>query len=333
MARIPVNIIGGFLGAGKTTAIIHLLKNKPENEKWAVIVNELGDVSIDGFLLRAEDKEITVKDISGGCMCCVGKVMFDAALAQMAVKIKPHRILVEPSGAGHMKDLIKTLSSRTFSPYVAMRAPLCLIDPQVIYDHHLAGSDIFIEQITYSPLLAVSKTDMASPSQLLAFEEWVKTHYPGKKIFFISHGRIPLEILDTLMPEEENVKEKKELIYLENRIKDDHKSSSQHQPSLPRQPRMMVNKQHGFCGIGFIFHKDDCFHTEKLKTYIAEKAPLRMKGIVNTSEGWMLFQFSGGLLTVDRILPHAESRIEFIFHSSLCPDEEQIKRALVEMVR
>ena len=66
---IPTSLILGFLGVGKTTAILDLLKNKPENEVWAVLVNEFGEVGIDGAMLQTEGAFI--KEIPGGCMCCV----------------------------------------------------------------------------------------------------------------------------------------------------------------------------------------------------------------------------------------------------------------------
>ena len=68
---IQTNIITGFLGAGKSTAILNLLKNKPEAERWAILVNEFGEVGIDGGLLSAgDDGKVFIREVPGGCMCC-----------------------------------------------------------------------------------------------------------------------------------------------------------------------------------------------------------------------------------------------------------------------
>ena len=80
---IPTNIITGFLGVGKTTAIMQLLKTKPENERWAVLVNEFGEVGVDGSLLKPEDKssqDVFISEVPGGCMCCAAGLPMQIAL-------------------------------------------------------------------------------------------------------------------------------------------------------------------------------------------------------------------------------------------------------------
>jgi len=66
---IPTNLISGFLGAGKTTAILHLLRQKPADERWAVLVNEFGEIGVDGALLGNPD-EVFIREVAGGCICC-----------------------------------------------------------------------------------------------------------------------------------------------------------------------------------------------------------------------------------------------------------------------
>ncbi len=70
--RVPTNIITGFLGTGKTTSILNLLKQKPSNETWAVLVNEFGEIGIDGAILS--DSGALIKEVPGGCMCCTAGV-------------------------------------------------------------------------------------------------------------------------------------------------------------------------------------------------------------------------------------------------------------------
>ena len=70
--KVPTNIITGFLGVGKTTAILELLKNKPEGENWAVLVNEFGEIGIDGAMMT--DQGALIKEVPSGCMCCTAGV-------------------------------------------------------------------------------------------------------------------------------------------------------------------------------------------------------------------------------------------------------------------
>lgn len=93
------NLITGFLGSGKTTSILHLLAHKDPAEKWAVLVNEFGEVGIDGALLA--DSGALLKEIPGGCMCCVNGLPMQVGLNTLLRQGKPDRLLIEPTGLGH----------------------------------------------------------------------------------------------------------------------------------------------------------------------------------------------------------------------------------------
>ena len=98
--RVATNIITGFLGAGKTTTILHLLKNKPKNENWAVLVNEFGEIGIDGALMV--EHGAMIKEIPGGCMCCTAGVPMSVGINAL-LRTNPDRLLIEPTGLGHPK--------------------------------------------------------------------------------------------------------------------------------------------------------------------------------------------------------------------------------------
>eukprot|EP00959_Pyramimonas_sp_CCMP1952_P103787 2170113-Pyramimonas_sp.AAC.1 len=89
MGKIPVNIITGSLGVGKTTAIRALLERRPQGEKWAVLVNEFGALGIDGALISSagsDDGGITVREVAGGCMCCANGLPLTVTIAQVSPK-------------------------------------------------------------------------------------------------------------------------------------------------------------------------------------------------------------------------------------------------------
>ena len=102
ISRVPTNIITGFLGVGKTTAIRKLLTNKPREERWSVLVNEFGEVGIDSNLFseNADSQDgVTISQVPGGCMCCTNGLPIQMALSLLLAKSKPHRLLIEPTGA------------------------------------------------------------------------------------------------------------------------------------------------------------------------------------------------------------------------------------------
>lgn len=106
------NLITGFLGSGKTTSILHLLAHKDPAEKWAVLVNEFGEVGIDGALLA--DSGALLKEIPGGCMCCVNGLPMQVGLNTLLRQGKPDRLLIEPTGLGHPKQILDLLTAPVY---------------------------------------------------------------------------------------------------------------------------------------------------------------------------------------------------------------------------
>ncbi len=102
--KIPINLITGFLGAGKTSAIQSLLPFRPTSERWAVLINEYGMVSLDHILVNDSEGDLSgvhVDEMAGGCFCCSLSMELPLMLARIIRKTQPHRILLEPTGSGH----------------------------------------------------------------------------------------------------------------------------------------------------------------------------------------------------------------------------------------
>ena len=119
----PTNIIFGFLGAGKTTAILDLLARKPDNQRWAVLVNEFGEIGIDGKIISQAGVEagVAVKEVPGGCLCCVAGVPFQVGLTELVRSARPDRLIIEPTGLGHPKEIINTLQSKTNQQFIELQ--------------------------------------------------------------------------------------------------------------------------------------------------------------------------------------------------------------------
>ncbi len=139
------NLITGFLGSGKTTSILHLLAQKPADEKWAVLVNEFGEVGIDGALLA--DSGALLKEIPGGCMCCVNGLPMQVGLNTLLRQGKPDRLLIEPTGLGHPKQILDILTAAVYEPWIDLRATLCILDPRQLLDERAVSNDNFRDQL------------------------------------------------------------------------------------------------------------------------------------------------------------------------------------------
>jgi G3E family GTPase len=130
---IPVTIVTGPLGAGKTTCIVHLIQSKPADSRWCVIVNEFGQLGIDEAILAAADtsssasQNVVVKQLAGGCMCCALSGPLNVAIAQTIRLTKPDRLIVEPSGLGHPAGLLDVMRSEHLAGVLDVKAILCLV--------------------------------------------------------------------------------------------------------------------------------------------------------------------------------------------------------------
>ena len=160
---VPTNIITGFLGVGKTSAILQLLKNKPTNERWAVLVNEFGEIGIDGSMLKGQHSEqqgVFIREVPGGCMCCAAGVPMQIALNQLLKSARPDRLLIEPTGLGHPKEVMQVLSAKHYQSVLTLQKTLTLVDARNLSDARYTSHDTFNQQIAMADTIIGNKLDL-----------------------------------------------------------------------------------------------------------------------------------------------------------------------------
>jgi G3E family GTPase len=192
-----VNVITGSFGSGKTTAIRRLMAHKPENELWVVILNEFTDAGIDALnVAQSARGNYDVRLIAGGCLCCVGEMEFGKQLRDILRNLKPARLLIEPSGAGHAADIVDTLSLYESQKALQLDSVICLVDPQDAGRILTKRPDNEWSQIQSADALLMSKPDLANEAQRIDFERIAAEQYPCKSYLgTCSHGELPEEAL------------------------------------------------------------------------------------------------------------------------------------------
>ena len=125
--KTKVHLISGFLGTGKTTALKSLMAQKDPNEKWVILVNEFGEIGIDGAVLS--DEGIPVAEIAGGCLCCAAGPQMGSALAKL-LRNEPDRIMIEASGLAHAASVIDELKAAPFADQLEIAAVFTVVDPR-----------------------------------------------------------------------------------------------------------------------------------------------------------------------------------------------------------
>ncbi|HTE42559.1 MAG TPA: GTP-binding protein [Steroidobacteraceae bacterium] len=177
---IPVNVITGALGVGKTTALARLLASKPMEEYWVVILNEFTNAGIDAVTLASAARgAYDVRVIPGGCLCCTGELDFRRQLREILKERRPSRILIEPSGIGHPGAVIEELRSQEKAGVLQLASTIGLVDPSrlAVFESHGVERD----QLDSSDVLILSKADVATAEQRQAFSTLAAQSFPPKR--------------------------------------------------------------------------------------------------------------------------------------------------------
>ena len=153
---LKIDVISGFLGAGKTTFIKRLLDTKLKNEKVVLIENEYGEISVDSDLLK--DTNISIKEISQGCICCSLVGDFSKSLNEIIDKYNPDRILIEPSGVGKLSDIIKAIASANLQNNI--NSLVCMVDAKKAKMYDKNFGEFFTDQIANAHTVVLSRMDI-----------------------------------------------------------------------------------------------------------------------------------------------------------------------------
>ncbi|WP_435034138.1 CobW family GTP-binding protein [Pseudomonas neuropathica] len=133
LQNIPTHVIAGPLGAGKTSLIRQLMAQRPESERWAVLINEFGQIGLDAALLTSDADGIALGEVAGGCLCCVNGTPFQIGLGRLLRKAKPDRLFIEPSGLGHPAQLIQQLNEAPWLGVLAVQPCVLVLDAQSLH--------------------------------------------------------------------------------------------------------------------------------------------------------------------------------------------------------
>ena len=164
MAKTKVDIISGFLGAGKTTFIKKLLAEALSGEKVVLIENEFGEIGIDGGFLK--DSGIEVREMNSGCICCSLVGDFASSLKEILTKYTPDRVIIEPSGVGKLSDVMRAVADVEEELPVAGNSAVTLVDVKKAKLYIKNFGEFFNNQVQYAKTTVLSRTDVADQKKI-----------------------------------------------------------------------------------------------------------------------------------------------------------------------
>jgi G3E family GTPase len=310
---IPTNLITGFLGSGKTTVILELLKSRPAGSRWAVLVNEFGDVGIDGSLLEQSSagQDVFIKEVPGGCICCAAGLPLQMALNLLIKQAEPERILIEPTGVGHPRRIMDTLTGDFYRSVLDLRATVCLVEAGKLSQSDYINNETFIDQINIADVLLASKADLASEEQLDDFHRF-STQFEIPKAYTdsIEHGKIANELLDLPRNPERSIS------FPDAHAVSKHQHAAEHHEVIEQGAecdwRRFENTGQGYFSCGWVFNKSILFNSALLEQLINHNDFACIKGVFHTEKGWLIFNRAEQQFSIHGGSQQADSRVEFI---------------------
>ncbi|MBX2799773.1 MAG: GTP-binding protein [Myxococcales bacterium] len=280
-------MVTGFLGVGKTTAILDLFGHRPPDGRWAVLVNEFGEVGIDGAVY--EHGGLTVAEVPGGCICCSAGLALRQSLVTLLRDVKPDRLLIEPTGLAHPASVIDTLRTPGLKEAVDVRAVVGLVDPRHVRSPRHLDSDPWRDQIRIADVLVANKTDVCSEADLLAFRALAAEAWPEKLVVAeTQQGRMDPAWLEL---------------------------GSVDRPADAPLPHSTDGVDHH----GYLWPPEAAFDREALQELLQRtvrpedgRGVLRMKGIFRVRRGWYLVQADPDAIRWSPVGHRRDSRLEVI---------------------
>ena len=273
LQNIPTHVIAGPLGAGKTSLIQHLMTHKPAHERWAVLVNEFGQIGLDAALMSQGNDAIAIAEVAGGCVCCVNGAPFQIGLSRLLRKARPDRLLIEPSGLGHPAQILKQLSEAPWRGVLALQPCVVVLDAQALAQGKPLP-EAQQEALKSAGLVVMNKSNSVPNEQ----REQIAYSLPKCPIVWVEYGRIPLNTLPAAYMNVIHAVDNS-LIY-----KDFNQVGSVF--SAPRTPIVMTQHQPEGWSVGWRWHASCQFDLSLLQQWLESLNWRRAKLVVQGSDGW-----------------------------------------------
>lgn len=313
LQNIPTHVIAGPLGAGKTSLIRQLMAQRPAGERWAVLINEFGQIGLDATLLTRDADGIALGEVAGGCLCCVNGAPFQIGLGRLLRKARPDRLFIEPSGLGHPAQLLKQLNESPWQGVLAVQPCVLVLDAQAL----AAGKplpDAQQETLSSAGLLLLNKAEnLDEPTR-----ERITRQLPPVRLIWTQQATLPLSELPGLAVQAQAGVDK--LIVPQGLAQ---------MPAIwsdPVLPICLSQAQEGGWSIGWRWHPSQVFDVSGITQWLKSLNWRRAKLVIHSPDGW---QSTNALDNADLSwLPSEwckDSRIELIFDEPQAVSELQAR--------
>ena len=353
---VATHVLLGILGSGKTTLLGQLMARRPPHEKWAILINEFGQIGLDAALLIGSGNTLAtagddfiIREIAGGCVCCSSQLPLDVALMRLLKSVRPDRLWIEPTGLADPRQLIDHLTEPQWLTALSLRQVIGLVPYEPLQaDARLAGglpgllevADLlYLTHLAHLPdsdIAAAFRSDQSGNDQ------------PGNELL-ASLPDIPMPAADRWLPAGWLTQPD-----LWQRLDQAHGSPERHyqplqgrflhpglRPALPTPSNdqsdisppplpyryQQTGLDHQVCG--WQFPAETQFDSMKLLDWLFSLQHWqRIKGVLHTEQGWLSLNLLPGKIGFQSHPGHVDNRLEIIWPSAQMPELTQLDAAL-----
>lgn len=311
LQNIPTHVIAGPLGAGKTSLIRHLLAQRPTNERWAVLINEFGQIGLDAALLARDVDGIALGEVAGGCLCCVNGAPFQIGLGRLLRKARPDRLFIEPSGLGHPAQLLRQLEEAPWVGVLAVQPSVLVLDAQAL----AAGKPLPVTQqeaLSSAGLLLLNKSEGLVESD----RQRVVAQLPAHRLYWTQQAVLPLSELPGL--------DARGVAGVDNFIAPKGLAQMPAVWTDPALPICLHQAQGDGWSIGWRWHPSQTFDSARVGRWLESLAWRRAKLVIHSRDGWVSANaLDNSALAWQPSEWRRDSRIELIFSGPQTVDSLQ----------
>jgi len=291
-----VYLITGFLGSGKTTLLNRIIKRFPKDQKLTLLVNEFGEIGVDGTLVEGDD--IDMMEISKGSIFCVCvKTDFIKGLYELNATVQPDVLLIESTGVANPSDLKKDLKLPIFNDRFDFREQFCLVDAGHFADAYKVYASLE-KQIASSTVFIINKTDLASAEQIAETKEIIARFNPDPLFFETTYADIPLE----------------RFLELERGEKPLSDASADHASKSPKlsdaelekflddlldSPDLEITPPDMLMSVGYRWNGNEIAEVERMADTVPDTV-VRAKGFLEDADGMHIFNYVMGDWTIEK---------------------------------
>ena len=353
LQNIPCTLVTGFLGSGKTTLINQLIATKPTGERWALLINEFGRIGIDGALLASSQDshtthDIAIREVSGGCICCTSQLPLQIALSRLLSDHHPKRLLIEPTGLAHPRELVQQLSAPHWQTALKMQAVITVLSALQWQQEKYRTHEGFQAHVRDADVLVINRYTQLGADEKQALQAWVaKLNAQISIIWAESDKQTTTDEINTStgysaalsaqLSKSSFVISKQQRVNIAepyravvglkpNLLSHSLTANTFHNPesnddnkhdTSVELPYRYHEQQQDILLAGWRLPAEYVFNADKLQDWLLTLPNWqRIKGVVHTSHGWLQINFTPDSLSTKTVSAQADNRLEIILQAS-----------------